>query len=211
MQISQSAILRLCCASFLAGLFLALLYDVLYVTRLGLIPPNQRYTVPAIQNLYAPRIKKETPFKTRRLRVTTFLDDLFFCIAVALTIILLLFWLNNGVFRAAAPLCAAIGFGLWRICLSKVGRTVLQWVAFGIETVVYTLLMPFKHLFALIAKACKAYTQKRRCRHLATLRQRITKRELQSIDKTAEKLSSNHIQTRMQKGEARAKQTQKSI
>ena len=209
MQISQSALFRLCCASFLIGLLLALFYDFLYMTRLWLMPSNNRYTVPAIQNLRASRIKQKTAKKRNALHVVLFISDVFFCLVSALAIILLLYWLNNGAFRAVAPLCMALGFGLWRISVSKGVRIAFQWFAFGIETVIYTLLIPLKRLFTLIVRICKKKAQKRRYKRLTKQRQNYTKQHLQNIDRTVEQLLPIDVKTRMQKGDGRAKQNSK--
>lgn len=212
MQVSQSALFRLCCASFLAGVLLALFYDSLYMTRLWLLSPNNRYTVPAIQERYASRIKnKKIPKKEVGFRVALFVGDVFFCLVGALAIILLLYWLNNGAFRAAAPLCMALGFALWRISFSRGIRIVFQWGAFIIETVIYVLLLPIKRLLSTIVEACRRNAKKRRYRRLARKRQTYTKQILQNIDRAAERLLPIDTQTRMLKGEGRAKQRKKAI
>ncbi len=211
MQISQSALFHLCCASFLIGLLLALLYDFLYMTRLWLMPSDKRYTVAAIQKLCTERIKKKTAKKQKGLSVALFLGDVFFCLVSALAVILLLYWLNNGTFRAAAPLCMALGFGLFRMTVSKGVRTALQWLAFGIETVIYKLLMPFKHLFAWIAKICRRSAQKQRQKRLFKQRQTHTKKALQHIERAAVGLLPIYTNSSMQKGEGRAKQGKKAV
>jgi hypothetical protein len=211
MQISQSALFWLCCASFLLGLLLALFYDLLYMTRLWTIPPKHRYCVPTIQKLQAPRIeeKKEHGKAPKGFRIALFVGDVFFCFVSAVAMILLLYWLNNGTFRAAAPLCAALGFGLWRISVSKVVRIAFQWLAFILETVIYTLLLPFKHLFKRVASVCRKNAQKKRYRRLAKQRENYTKQHLQNINRAAERLLPINIESRMQKGDRRAKARRK--
>ena len=212
MQISQSALFRLCCASFLTGLLLALFYDFLYMTRLWLLPPNNRYTVPSIQKRYLPRIKKKKKAKKGiGFRIALFFGDVLFCFVSALAIILLLSWLNYGAFRAATPLGMALGFGLWRVSVSKGMRIAFQWFAFIIETVVYTLLLPIKRLFALIAKTYQRNAQKRRYKRQAKQRQIYTKQQLQNVEKAAERLFPINTQTRTQKGDGRAKQRKKAV
>ena len=211
MQLSQSALFYLSCASFLAGLLLSLFCDFLYMLRLWLIPYDIRYTVSAIQKLRSSRAKKGKQKKQKGLKVLVFLSDVLFCLVGAITLILLLYWLNNGVFRAAAPLCMAVGFWLWHVSLSKCVRIVLQWLAFGIETVLYTLVMPIKRLFALMARTYKKNAQKRHLKHLAKQRQSYTKQELQSIEKAAERLLPIYTKPRTQKGDSRAKQRKKAV
>lgn len=208
MQLSQSALFRLSCASFLAGLFLSLLLDLLYMTQLWAVPSNIRYSVPAVQRLRPQsKAKKERSKSQKGVRISVFLGDVLFCIAGALTLILLLYWFNNGAFRAAAPLCMALGFWACHISLSKGVRIVLQWLAFGIERALLTLLLPVKWVMQIYKKKA----QKRRLVRLAKIRQGYTKKQLQSLEKAAEGLLPIETRNRMQKGEERAKQRKKAV
>ena len=208
MQLSQSALFRLSCASFLAGLFLSLLLDLLYMTQLWAVPSNIRYSVPAIQRLRPQsKAKKGRSKSQKEVRISVFLGDVLFCIAGALTLILLLYWFNNGAFRAAAPLCMALGFWSCHISLSKGVRIALQWLAFGIERALLTLLLPVKWVMQIYKKKA----QKRRLGRLAKIRQGYTKKQLQSLEKAAEGLLPIETRNRMQKGEDRAKQRKKAV
>lgn len=216
MQISQSALFRLCCASFGLGILSALFYDFLYMTRLWLIPPSQRYSLPTIQKLQTPRMKKRKRRKPRKnfpdsYQIALFLGDVFFCVVSALAMILLLYWLNNGAFRATAPLCMALGFGLWRTGVSKGVRIVFQWLAFAIETVIYTLSLPGKCLFNWIATTCRKSAQRRRNRCLKRQRENYTRQHLQNIDSTAKRFLQFDLKPRMQKGDKRAKAREKTV
>lgn len=208
MQLSQSALFRLSCASFLAGLFLSLLLDLLYMMQLWAVPSNIRYSVPAIQRLRPQSKAKKGRSKSQKGGgISVFLGDVLFCIAGALTLILLLYWFNNGAFRAAAPLCMAMGFWACHISLSKSVRIALQCLAFGIEKGLYTLLLPLKW----VIEICKKNAQKRRLIRLAKIRQSYTKKQLQSLEKAAEGLLPIETRNRMQKGEGRAKQRKKAV
>lgn len=211
MRLSQSVLFYLCCASFLAGVLLSLFCDFLYMMRLFLAPSQSRYTVQTIQKLRSSRFQKRTKERKKRLQIDIFFGDVLFCLVSALTLILLLYWLNNGAFRAAAPLCMAVGFYLCHMSVSKGVRFVLQWVAFGIETVIYTLCIPFKRLFAFVAINCKKKAEKRRRQHLVKQRQNYTKQELQNIDKAAIRLLPIYEKSRMRKGDNRAKQRKKTV
>ncbi len=211
MQLSQSALFQLSCASFLAGFLLALFCDLLYMTRLWLMPSAIRYTAPTIQRLRASRVKKGSCKKRKGLRVAIFFGDVLLCLVSAVTLILLLYWLNNGAFRAAAPLCMAVGFWLWHISISKGVRVTLQWLAFGIEMVIYALLMPVKLLFDAIAKTHKKNAQIRHKTRLAKERRNYTKQELQNIERAAERLLPTYSKSRTQKGDNRAKQRKKAV
>ena len=211
MQISQSALFYLCAASFLVGLALALLYDFLYMMRLWLIPSEVRYHIPRIQELRASRIKKGSIKKRKWGSVVLFLQDVLFCLVCAIAVILILYWLNNGAFRAAAPICMAAAFGLWHISLSKSVRVALEWLAFGFETVIYALLMPIKRLFAFFVKMCKKHAQKRHQKHLAKKRKTYTKQTLQNIERAQQTLLPTYTILRTQKGDGCAKQNKKAV
>ena len=211
MQISQSALFCLCCASFLAGILLSLFYDALYMMRLWSIPSDCRYTVTKINALRASRTKKKTKGKRHLHRVSLFFGDILFCLVGALTLILLLYWLNNGAFRAAAPLCMALGFWLWHVSISKAARIAFQWLTFGIETAIRTLLIPIKCLTRWMAKiACKVI-QKQRIKCRRKQRRTYTRKELEQIDRAVQRLLPlyNVSKTRMQKGASRAKASSK--
>ena len=188
MHLSQSAIFQLCVASLCAGGLLSLLFDVLGVIQIWLTSPYQRYTVPKIQALYYTRLKSKKAKKRRGLRVVIFFEDMLFCIVGAITLVLLLYWLNNGAFRAVAPLSMAIGFALCHVSVSKWVGAMLQWIAFGTETLVYWFCLPFKRLFAIIVAKLHQNAQKRRKKRLARRRRNFTNKEIQNIAKVANKL-----------------------
>ena len=211
MSFSQSALFQLSCTSFLTGLMLSLFYDVLYCTRIWLMPSQTRYTVPAIQQIRAPRVKKGSARKSKSLPAVTFLNDVLFCIICAITLILLLYWLNNGVFRAATPLFMAAGFCLWHISASKWLRIAMQWITFGIETVLYTLCIPVKCLFHLIAEKHRKNIQTKHRKRCAKMREAYTKQQFQNIHATAEKLFLVDVNNKKKKGDGYAKHRKKAV
>ena len=188
MQLSQSAILMLLAASFAAGAFVAFLADVFYVLRLPLMPQHCRYTVPAIQKAVQARPQTGGAKGRKSIAAALFCGDVLLCLVGAIALILILYCFNNGVFRAVAPLSFALGATVWHFYLSKWARILLQWLAFGIETLIYVLLLPIRRLVALCIKLCKENARKRHKRRQKRQRQTHTNRELQSIDKTAHAL-----------------------
>ena len=211
MRFSQLTLFQLACASFFAGLMLSLVYDILYCTRMWLMPLQTRYTVPAIQKMRASRIKKGSAHKQKLLSLVVFFDDVLFCIIGAITLILLLYWLNNGAFRATAPLFMTTGFFLWHISVSNGIRIVLQWALFGIETVIYTLFVPIKRLILWITEKCKRNARIKHQKRCAKKREAYTKQQIQSISATAEKLLPIHVKNETQKGDNYAKHRKKAI
>lgn len=189
MQLSQQTLLGLFCASFIAGLLLALFSDFLYAMRLWLMPLGAHYTVPAIQKRLAKRNKKRSYKKAGRgSSMTTFLSDVLLCIVGAITLILILYRFDNGAFRAEAPICMAVGFYLCHRTVSKSIRIILEWFLFAIETVFYALLMPFRHLLAWMVRIQKKNQQKRRSIRFAKERKTYTQKQLQSINSATEML-----------------------
>ena len=210
MRFSQSAFFQLACASFIAGLMLSLVYDIFYCTRIWLIPSQARYAVPAIQKMRSSRIKKGSASKPKLLPVVVFFGDVFFCIMGAITLILLLYWLNNGIFRATAPLLMTIGFFLCHISASRKIRIAMQWVAFGTETLIYTLCIPIKRLMCWIIEKHQKNARIKHQKRCAKKRETYTKQQFQSIGTTAEKLLSIN-KNRMRKGDSYAKCRKKAI
>ena len=84
----------------------------------------------------------------------------------------------------------------------------LQWVAFGFETVIYTLILPLKCLRAIIVGNCKKMARKRQNKRFRKQRKAYTQYAIQNIDNDTAKLTSSFV-AKMQKGEGRAKQNRK--
>ena len=189
MYLSQLLLFKLSLASFVTGAVLSLVGDFLYAMQLWLASPSKRYTVPTIQRLHK-KLKKSTSIKGkgRSLQIALIAEDILLCLLASVALILLLYWINNGVFRVAAPLFMAAGFWICRISISKYARIVFQWVCFGVETLLHLLWMPFKYFFARIVKRIRKNARKRRMVHLAKARQKRTKQELKDIEKTAKRI-----------------------
>ena len=175
------------------------------------MPSQSRYTIQAIQKLRAPRTQKRKKQKGRVLKASTFFGDVIFCLASALTLILLLYWLNNGAFRAAAPLCMALGFYLCRISISKYVYIALQWAVFGLETLIYILCLPFKRIFAWMTAICKKEAEKMHVKRLAKQRKNYTTQQLQNIDKAAVRLLPVYSKSRITKGDNHAPKSKKAV
>ena len=211
MHLSQSALFWLCCASFFAGILLSFLCDFLYAMRLWLLPSKSRYTILSIQKLRALCIKKRTKENKKGFQIAIFFGDILLCLASALMLVLLLYWLNNGAFRAAAPFCMALGFYLCHISISKGVRLAFQWVVFAIESFIYMLLRPFQRLFAIVLAKFQKNARKRYQKRLTKQRQIYTKQAIQNIEKSVERLLPIYSKSRMQKGDNRARKSKKAI
>ena len=212
MQLSQQALLGLFVASFTAGLLLALFSDFLYTIRLWLMPSGRRYTVPSIQKRLAKRAQKGSNRKSRRESpLILFLSDVLLCIVGAITLILVLYWFNNGAFRLEAPLCMSVGFYLWYRIASKGVRIILQWCLFAVETVFYTLSLPLQHLFVWAVRTHKKNVQKRRVIRFAKERKVYTQKQLQNVDRMTEMLLPIELKIRKKKGDSNARKSKKTV
>ena len=205
MYLSQTAILVLFAASFLAGVLVAFLGDVFYMLRLPLLPQGNRYTVTAILRAMRKRMEKGCKKPSKWLSVAVFLGDVFLCLTGAIALILILYGFNNGVFRAVAPLSFGAGVAVWHFCFSKWARILLQWFAFGIETFIYMLLWPIRRFFTWVIKFLKASIRKRCMIAWQKQRAHKTSIELQNIDATAQTLLCFLTKSRMQKGDTNAR------
>ena len=214
MQASQSALLQLYLLSFLSGCVLSFLYDLFYMLRLWLVPPQNRYTLPTVARIYAKRVqagrKRGRGVAFRGFR---FLGDVLFCLVSALVLILLQYGLNDGVFRASVPLCMAIGFALVRVSLARPFRVLLQYVAFGTEMLWHTLWAPFRFLYRHLKIACQQSITRHRIKKQAKQRKQYTYRQHMNIDKTASAILqiSNATKNKEKKGAGRAKQSKKAV
>ena len=111
MEISQKLLCFLFLASFATGAFLGIIYDLLTLIRLlaGLSP-------------VAPKVSAER-FKRACGLALLFLGDLCFMLLCGVTLVLLLYFINDGGFRFLAPLGMSCGLFVYRVTL---GRLVLS-------------------------------------------------------------------------------------
>ncbi len=106
MEISQKLLCFLFLASFVSGATLGGIYDLLSISRLmvGLSPAN----------------KTSHKRGQRCLGMgLLFLEDLCFAILCGVTLLLLLYFINDGVFRFLAPLGMGCGIFVYRVTIGR--------------------------------------------------------------------------------------------
>ncbi len=149
MDISQSALAWLYFDALLLGIGLGALYDLFRLTRVFL---GVHYSRRAARRLQEMRLPLLTPYKkhaeSRALGVVVFFEDLFFCLAAGVALVLLFYEANNGKFRFPVLIAAAAGFLLYRGTLGRIVMLFSEVIAFLIETacryLVFFLLFPFR-------------------------------------------------------------------
>lgn len=131
MEVSQNALAWMLLCSFLCGLVLGFCYDVLRLTRMWIgaelsptaILLRHRLALPPRMKLISvkPRAEKSDKY-TKTLRfVVLFIEDILFCLLVAITLALLLYQTNDGQFRLSAVAMLFCGIGIY---LMTIGRLI---------------------------------------------------------------------------------------
>lgn len=158
MEVSQRALAFLLCRALLCGVALGAFYDLLRITRLWMgenLPPAARSLQgrlalpPQLQFFHMPRGFRR-PGKIVS-GILIFLEDVLFCLACAVVLILELYVCNDGQFRLSALACLLIGVtaylmslgrGVMLVCgtLTALCRVAIVW---SLALICY----PFYHLF----------------------------------------------------------------
>lgn len=110
MEISQRLLCFLFLASFAFGILLGLFYDFLYLLRFFIFPPSARKTA-------------TTDSRNLRLgipvRIFCFFEDLIFILFGGMGLLLLVYLINDGVFRLWGPGGLLAGFYVYRVTVSS--------------------------------------------------------------------------------------------
>ena len=132
MEVSQNALAWMLFYSFLCGLALGLCYDVLRLTRMWIgteLPPTaillrNRLALPPRMKLISakPRSVKSDKYTKTVRYIVVFVEDILFCLLVALTMALLLYQTNDGQFRLSAVVVLLCGIGGYLATLGRLVR-----------------------------------------------------------------------------------------
>lgn len=186
MVISQFAIGALYLYAVLLGLFLGAIYDGLRITRVFFGNHYSRRTARRLREIKLPLIPgAKTRGESRALGIIVFFEDLLFCLFAGISLILLLYGLNNGKFRFSVVLCVGLGFLIYRVTLGRLVMLCSEVIAFFIETFFrycfFFVLFPFsfvkRKLVAQARKTALACEVKRQKRE----RDRYTRQEFARI------------------------------
>lgn len=190
MEISQASLAWLYFCAFLLGAVLAIVYDLLRITRIFF---GVRYSRRAFKGLQTVRLPFLKPYQkraeSRLLGVIIFFEDFFFCIFAAASMIILFYQLNNGNFRFPAAIAAGAGFLLYRGTLGRFVMLVSEFIAFFIEVTVRYILffttLPFRYFAALLIKLTKRFARKVDRVHQRSDRKHYTSGQLARLKKDA--------------------------
>ena len=186
MEISQKLLCFLFLASLLVGIALGLLYDLLGFLRLVLQPHNA--TAQCSQR------KRLLPHFGR---ILLFFEDLFFVILCGSCLIILLYLINDGIFRFWAPLGMGCGFFLYKATLGQLFEMVANPMALGVRRIlklVRTMLwIPIRTLgrwiLHLIIKPLAGAIDRKRLHKQITATAKITTQFISNAEEAFEKIA----------------------
>ncbi len=138
----------------LCGVILGFLYDFLRMTRMWIsteLPPKAKILkakliLPRRFRLFPNRVHKPKQIKRAKTIefILIFLEDIFFCLLCALSVILLLYQTNDGQLRLSAIALLIIGFALYLVTIGK-------WMRFLSSTLTVLLAAVFTWAIAILA------------------------------------------------------------
>lgn len=141
MEISQKLLCFLFLSSFAAGAALGVIYDLFYLSRLLLGFPQSTSEAP--------------PSEGKRAKVTKafgacllFMEDFLFILLAGVSLLLLLYFVNDGQFRMGAPLGLGCGFFAYRVtlgrCFLAISSTLVKLVRRVVKLLLGCLLFPLR-------------------------------------------------------------------
>ena len=158
MQVQPIELFRLLMSSFMVGVALGVLYDVLRIGRV-LIGMNH-YTSAATVPVFCPKFCKRREKKSRtrfvkiHFNILLGVQDIFFCLTMGAAVAVLLFYHNNGEFRGFVIIAILAGFAVYLMTVGKLVINASEYVVFAVKTailyIVYYMTWPFIALFRLL-------------------------------------------------------------
>jgi hypothetical protein len=190
MSISQAALGRLFGYAFLLGAILAFCYDLLRLTRIFFGVHYCRRGAKRLHEIRLPFIKPYGRRTERRaLGIVVFFEDLFFCIASAIAVILLLFQYNNGKFRFPVLIVIGVGFLIYRATLGRAFLLLSEVIAFCIEVcfkyTVYFITLPFRLTVGFLKDWITRIAGRVQGIHKRSMRRRCTEQEIARLQRDA--------------------------
>lgn len=173
MQVQPIELFRLLMSSFMVGVALGVLYDVLRIGRvlIGMNHYTSAATVPAFCPKFCKRREKKsrTRFVTILLNILLGVQDILFCLTMGAAASVLLFYHNNGEFRGFVIIAILAGLAVYLMTVGKLVINASEYVVFAVKTailyIVYYMTWPFIALFRLLlnqARRIVARIQSRR-------------------------------------------------
>lgn len=173
MQVQPIELFRLLMSSFMVGVALGVLYDVLRIGRvlIGMNHYTSAATVPAFCPKFCKRREKKsrTRFVKILLNILLGVQDILFCLTMGAAAAVLLFYHNNGEFRGFVIIAILAGLAVYLMTVGKLVINASEYVVFAVKTailyIVYYMTWPFIALFRLLlnqARRIVARIQSRR-------------------------------------------------
>ena len=125
--------------SLAVGGVLCLIYDVIRVSR---------WTLSIETDIM--KMKGQGLFILKLLY--TFFTDVFFCIFIAVCILLLSYYLNGGLMRGLTVICMSVGFFAVRISVSRIFTVVIYKLAKGIRWLIRGIISIFAKILKIILR-----------------------------------------------------------
>lgn len=144
MELSQKLLCFLFLASAGSGVLLGLIYDLMRMPMLlaGLSPeclPKQEKASPS-------------PWQYNVGRVVLFFLDLLFAVVCGVTLVLLLYFINDGQIRMLAPVGVACGFFVYMVTVGRVIRLLIRIISQSIRWLLGLILRPVVKLSGFLAR-----------------------------------------------------------
>ncbi len=163
---------RLILFFLIPGIFLGAVYDIFRILRIARTEPNGIYPFLCSHFRIQRTIKVQNEQKKYKiLYILVLIEDIFFCLIVALTEILLFYYLNHGVIRIYGLILSAIGFILYRstigYCMIRIakqiiviGRWIIRWTLIILLTPMITMFKTTKRILFKCKKNIKTKQKK---------------------------------------------------
>ncbi len=218
MEISQGSLARLYFYALLLGIAAGFLYDLLRITRVFLGVHYSRRAAKRLGSIKLPLLGvRRRRGESRALGTVVFVEDLLFCLAVGVAMILLFYGTNNGRIRMLAFVAAGAGFLLYRATVGRLVMLFSEIIAFCVETAFryafFFLLYPIKRTTIFLQKRCATARLRVRNASQKRTRRRFTERERERMLKNACGMVPESVgkQRTPKRGKQIAKSTKKTV
>jgi hypothetical protein len=199
LYLSQSVFLAMLAVSAAAGLGLGFFYDILILLRLLLRIPLPRHSAGArdvcdgAQTVSPSQAPRETGEVPRRMLSPTpgFAGDLLFMLIAAVTLILLVYYTNDGVLRAPALVGLTVGFSVWYGTVGRLLRRVAlpltRWIRRLFVSLMRILWCPIRRMAALSVRVLRSLWSCTAGKCLARGAARKTEQRLRKLTEEAQR------------------------
>lgn len=197
MEISMTNLALMTLYSFVIGLGLGAVYDIIRIQRIILGVDYGGKTVKMLKEVKLPlldraKIKEKNGKALAKtlVNVIIFIQDILFCIFCALTFIVLIYYMNDGQIRWIAFFGMAVGFAVYYFTFGKLVMLCSEYIVFAVKTVVryaiFFVSVPIKFIFSNVKKSAAFVFGKVSLLHLKCKVKRFTESEIKKLKKESE-------------------------